>query len=223
MTVYKQFILSGTLLHPNIFRLRLLWAFFDAWFTQKKLLTELHSPVSGELFSFVTIFQNLKIVRFRSYSKLKLFFRCNLQWWKRFVDILFHLGEISKEILGNIKETGLILSSESVNLLKRGVVAAVRVVKNHSKITRIVFFLYLLQFVFIPFPLLCASTLATELWNHNFTIFRKVITFVFIFRQLLTSRMQWKSPNLFLLECSLFWWKPFCSICDSLWENGCQS
>ena len=56
---------------------------------------------------------------------------------------LFHLREISKQTLGNIKKTALILSSESVNMLLREVVAAVRVVKNHSKITSIVCFLFL--------------------------------------------------------------------------------
>ena len=58
------------------------------------------------------------------------------------VDIFFHLREISKQTLGNIKKTGLILSSESVNMLILGVVAAVRVVKTHSKSTPIVFLLY---------------------------------------------------------------------------------
>ena len=108
-----------------------------------------------------------------------------------FVNIFFHLREISKQTLGNIKKTALILSSESVNMLIRGVVAAVRVVRNHSKSTSIVFFLYLQQFVSTPLSLLCASKVA-------------------------------KSPNLFILECSFHWWKPFCSIYDSLRENGRQ-
>ena len=47
-------------------------------------------------------------------------------------------------------------------MLKRGVVAAVRVVKNHSKITPIVFLLYLQQFVSTPLSILCASKVATE-------------------------------------------------------------
>ena len=54
----------------------------------------------------------------------------------------FHLWEISKQTLGNLKKTGLILSSESVNMLIRGVVAAVRLVKIHSKSTLFKFFLY---------------------------------------------------------------------------------
>ena len=62
---------------------------------------------------------------------------------KPFVDIFFHLRETSKQTLGNIKKTALILSSESVNMLKHAVVAAVRVVRKHSKVTSIVFFLYL--------------------------------------------------------------------------------
>ena len=220
MAEYNQFIFSGTLVHSNIFRLRLIWAFSDAWFARNKFLTELNSPISGVHFPVTSIFQYLKFVRFRSYSKLKLSYRCSLQWWKPFVDIFFHLREISKQTLGNIKKTGLILSSESVNMLIRGVVAAVRVVNNHSKITPIVFLLYSIQFVSTPLSLLYASKVATELWIHDFTIFRNVIIFGLIFRQLLIFRMRWKSPNLFVLECSFHWWKPFCSIYNSLRENG---
>ena len=79
------------------------------------------------------------------------------------LSISFYLREISKQTLGNIKKTALILSSESVNLLIRGVVAAMRVVRNHSKSTPIVFFLYLQQFVFTALSLFCASKRATEL------------------------------------------------------------
>ena len=142
MAEYNQFIFSGTLVHSNIFRLRLLRAFFDAWFAQKKFLTEVNLTISAVHFSFATIFQYLNFVRFRSNSKLKISYGCNLQWWKPFVDIFFHLRQISKQTLGNIKKTGLILSSDSVNKLIRGVVAAVRVVKIHSKSTPIVFLLY---------------------------------------------------------------------------------
>ena len=70
-------------------------------------------------------------------------------------------------------------------MLIRGLVAAVRVVRNLSKITSIVFFLYLIQFVFIPFSILYASKGAAELGIHNFTGFRTVIIFAVIFRQLL--------------------------------------
>ena len=80
MTQYIRFIFSGTLVHLNIFRSRLLWAFFDTWFAQKKVLTELSLPISGVHFSFATIFQYLNFVRFRSYSKLKLSYGCSLQW-----------------------------------------------------------------------------------------------------------------------------------------------
>ena len=48
-------------------------------------------------------------------------------------------------------------------MLKRGVVAAVRVVKKNSKRTPIVFLLHLLQFVSTPLSLLCACKVATEL------------------------------------------------------------
>ena len=141
MAEYNQIIFSGTLVHSNIFRLRLIRAFSDAWFAQNKFLTELNLVISGVHFSVTTIFQYLKFVRFCSYSKLKLSYGCSLQWSKPFVDIFFHLREISKQTLENIKKTGLILSSESVNMLIRGVVAAVRVVKIHSKSTPIVFLL----------------------------------------------------------------------------------
>ena len=140
MAEYNQFIFSGTLVHSNIFCLRLIRAFSDAWFAQNKFLTEVNLAISGVHFSFATIFQYPKFVRFCSYSKLKLSYRCSLQWWKLFVDIFFHLRELSKQTLWNIKKTGLILSSESVNMLIRGVVAAVRVVKIHSKIILLYFF-----------------------------------------------------------------------------------
>ena len=143
MAEYNQFIFSGTLVRSNIFRLRLIRAIFDEWFTQNKFLTDVNLAIFGVHFSVTTFFQYLKFVRFCSYSKLKLSYGCSLQWCKPFVDICFHLREISKQTLGNIKKTGLILSSESVNMLIRGVVAAVRVVKIHSKITPIVFLLYL--------------------------------------------------------------------------------
>ena len=49
-----------------------------------------------------------------------------------------------------------------------------------------------------------------------FTFFRTVIIFLLSFPQLLIFRMRWKSPNLFVLECIFHWWKPFCSIYNSL-------
>ena len=143
MTEYNRFIFSGTLVHPNIFRFRFFWAFSDAWFARKKILTELNSPISGVHFSFATIFQYLNFGRFRSYSKLKFLYRCSLQWWKLFVDVFFHLWGIRKQTLWNIKKKALFLSSESVNMLIRGEVAAVCVVRNHSKRTSIVFLWYL--------------------------------------------------------------------------------
>ena len=75
-------------------------------------------------------------------------------------------------------------------MLIRGVVVAVRVVRNHSKSTPIVFLLYLQQFVSTPLSLLCASKVATELCIRDFTIFRTVIIFVLVFRQLLIFRMR---------------------------------
>ena len=163
----NQFIFSGTLVHSFIFCFRLILAFFDAWFAQNKFLTEVSLAISGVHFLFTTIFQYLIFVRFFSYSKLKLSYGFSLQWWKPFVDIFFQLREIIKQTLGNIKKTGLILSSESVNMLIRGVVAAVRVVKIHSKVTPIIFLLYVKQFVSTPLSILYASKVATELWNHT--------------------------------------------------------
>ena len=103
MTECNRFIFSEILVHPNIFRLRLFRAFSDSWFAQNKFLTELNS-ISAVHFSFATIFQYLNFVRFCSYSKLKLSYGCSLQWLKPFVDIFFHLREISKQTLGNIKK-----------------------------------------------------------------------------------------------------------------------
>ena len=79
MTDYNQFIFSGALVHLNIFRLRLLRAVFDAWFAQKKFLTEVKLAISGVHFLFTTIFQYLKFVRFCSYSKRKFYYGCSLQ------------------------------------------------------------------------------------------------------------------------------------------------
>ena len=56
MTEYNQFIFSGTLVHPNIFRLRLIRAISDAWFTQNKFLTELNLAISGVHFSVTKFF-----------------------------------------------------------------------------------------------------------------------------------------------------------------------
>ena len=122
---------------------------------------------------------------------------------------IFHLREIGMQTLGTFKKKALFLGSESVNMLIGGMVAAMRVVKNHSKMTPFVFFLCLQQFVFTPFPLLCTSKVATELRIHNFTVFRTVIIFVLIFRPFLILRMRWKSLNLFSLKCCFYWWKPF--------------
>ena len=104
MAEYNRFIFSGTLVHSNIFRLRLIRAISDAWFAQNNFLTEVNLAVSGVHFLFTTIFQYLKFVRFCSYSKLKPSYGCSLQWCKPFVDIFFHLREKSKQTLGNIKK-----------------------------------------------------------------------------------------------------------------------
>ena len=79
MTGYIRFNFTETLVHSNIFRLRLFRAFYDAWFAQNKLLTELNSPISAVYFSFATIFQYFNFLRFRSYSELKISYECSLQ------------------------------------------------------------------------------------------------------------------------------------------------
>ena len=71
MAEYNRFIFSGTLVRSNIFRLRLKRAISDTWFAQNKFSTQVNLAISGVHFLFA-IFQYLKFVRFRSYSKLKL-------------------------------------------------------------------------------------------------------------------------------------------------------
>ena len=67
-------------------------------------------------------------------------------------DIFFHLREMGMQTLGTILKKALLLGSERVNMLTRAVVAALCVVKNHSKVTSFVFFLYLKQIVSTPIP-----------------------------------------------------------------------
>ena len=104
MTEYNQSIFPGIIVHLSFFRLRLIRAFSDACFAQNKFSTELNSAISAVHFSFATFFQYLIFVRFHSYSELGFSYRCSVQWWKPFVDIIFHLWEISKQTLGNIKK-----------------------------------------------------------------------------------------------------------------------
>ena len=56
MTDYNQFIFSGTLVHSNIFRLRLIRAFCDAWFAQNEFLTEVKLAISGVQFRLLHFF-----------------------------------------------------------------------------------------------------------------------------------------------------------------------
>ena len=80
MTQYIRFIFSVTLIHANIFRLGLLQPFFDTWFTQDNIFTELNSAIYAVHFSFATFFQYPNFVRFCSHSELKLSHRGSLQW-----------------------------------------------------------------------------------------------------------------------------------------------
>ena len=72
----------------------------------------------------------------------------------------------------------------------RRVVVLLCVVKNHSKITPIILFLYLKQVVSTPLSLFHASKVLTELRIHNFTAFRKVRIHLTYFRKLLIIKMQ---------------------------------
>ena len=101
-------------------------------------------------------------VQFRSHSKLEFSYGYNLQWWKPFFD-LFSSSRNKAATIGDHLKKILILSSESVNMLIHGVVATVRMVKNHSKRTSIAFFLSLKHIVSTLLSLLWASEVATEL------------------------------------------------------------
>ena len=121
MTGYIRFKFPETLVHSNIFRLGLFRAFYEACVAQNKLPTELNSPISAVYFSFATIFQYLNFVQFRSYSDHKISYECSLQWSKPFVDIFFIFEKLGSKYWRHSKKA-LILSSESANMLIRGVV-----------------------------------------------------------------------------------------------------
>ena len=82
-------------------------------------------------------------------------------------------------------------------MLIRGVVVAVRVVRNYSKINPVAFSLYFQLFVVTPLSSLCAFKVATELRIHNFTIFATIIIFVSICRQLSSSECNKNNPTCF--------------------------
>ena len=119
----------------------------------------------------------------------------------------YHLSS-SRNLKANIGvflKNAFVLGRSSVNMPIRGVVAAVRVVRNHPKITSGVFVLHMKQIVFIPLSLLFTSKVATELRIQNFYVFRMVIVFVLIFHQLLSFSSQQKSFNLFSLKYRFHW------------------
>ena len=141
MAEYNQFIFSGTLVHPNIFRLRLIRAFLMRGLLRINFQLNSVWLFLGYTFRLLQFFNILNSSDFAHIPNLS-FMDVVHNGENRFSISFFHLREISKQTLGNIKKTGLILSSESENMLIRGVVAAVRVVKIHSKSTPIVFLLY---------------------------------------------------------------------------------
>ena len=159
-------------------------------------------------FSFATLFHYLNFVRFCLYSKLELSRACNLRY-------LFSSSRNRHANIGDHLKKPLILSRESVNMLKRGVVAAVHVVRNHSNSTSIVLFLYLQHFDFILFSHLYASIVATEQRSHNLTVLGP-------YKFWTTSNFQnaMKNTQIVPLHCIFVWWKPFCCIYKSLWETG---
>ena len=120
MTGYIRFNFTETLVHSNIFRLRLLRAFYDAWFAQNKLLTELNSPISAVYFRLQQFFNILISSDFAHILTLS-FPMDVVTMVKTVCGYLFHLREIRKQTLGTFKKA-LFLSSESVNMLIRGVV-----------------------------------------------------------------------------------------------------
>ena len=208
MTDYNHFIFSGTLVFPNIFLLRLLWVFCDAWFAQNIFLTELNSPFFAVHFSFAAIFQIFHFVRFRSYSKLKFPCGCSLQRRKSFVDIFFSFLR-NKE--ANFRDHLKISSNFEQRERKYGPtqggggrVCGLKSVQKHFYCIFFCFYnnLFPLHFQFnalLKLQLNCEVTILP--FSGQF------------------FRMQWKSPELFVLKCSFNWWKPFCSIYSSLRES----
>ena len=142
MSGYIQFFFFRDIIPTNIFRLRLMGAFSGAWLTKNKFLTELNSQNSAVQFLFVTFFHEFNLVRFCSNFKLDYFHKKNLQWWNLFVDVFSHLREIGMQTLLTFWRMDMELGSESVNMLTRGVVAAMRVVTNQSKVTPFVLFCF---------------------------------------------------------------------------------
>ena len=136
---------------------------------------------------------------------------------KIFVDFSFLRN--MEEYIGNDFLKKFFLCSDSVNMLKPRVVAAVRVVINHSKFTPLVFPFVFMKVCFTPLSLLCTSKVATEMRIQKLTVLRNVINFVLSFRQLLIFRRQWNSLILFLVKYSFPRWKPFCFIFHSLIGN----
>ena len=199
MTEYIGFVFSGTLVHPNIFCLRLFRAFSIAGFTRKTLSFELNPPISAVQFSLTIHLHKLDFVQFCSLFKSKFFLDIVYNGENSFPMsfAIFELFGFKHWGLTKKSFNSLTLGSDSVIMLIRGVVAAMQVVKNHSKITPTVLLLYLKQFVFTLLSLFCNFKVATELRIQNFTVFRTVPIFILIFQQFLFFRVHWKSRKLF--------------------------
>ena len=137
-----RFIFSETIVRPYILRLRLCQAFSDASFTQNNFLFEPNFPKSALHFSFTRNFHSCNFVPFCYYLKLIFW-----MWFTMVQTVCRYAFSSARDLVANIGvflKSGSLLGSESANMLIRGVVVAVRVVKNYSTIT-----LFCLPFVFI--------------------------------------------------------------------------
>ena len=130
MSEYIQFIFSGKLVQSKVFCLRVLRASSVAWFTQNKFLTELISPVSS-----------LHMPYFAHISNLDFILDIVLNGEKR-LSFFFIFDIFGCNLWDLIKKKALFLGRGNVNILIRGVVAAVCVTRNHSNFTAILFFLF---------------------------------------------------------------------------------
>ena len=75
----------------------------------------------------------------------------------------------------------MILGRGTVNMLKRGVVEAVRIVKNRSILTRIMFVFCSLHSDLTPFSFWCTFSVVAEFGVRNFAFFWTLLFFNVVF------------------------------------------
>ena len=97
-------------------------------------------------------------------------------------------------------------------MLLRGVVVAVREVRNHAHFTPFVFLCFYSNCFSLRLHFYARSKVVTELRVQNSTSFRTVLIFVTSLRQLLFFVELWKTPKLFSFNCSFNWGKLFSSF-----------